>query len=89
MINQILKTLKKIKIKKKIFLVIKPTKVLKAFIDKNPRKIELNIFNRVRVHLSSFFNKKIVSKRHNKVDRLSLFWKIRSYIFIQLCKLYF
>ena len=39
-------------------LALKPTKVLKAFIDKNPRKIELNIFNRFRVHLSSFFNKK-------------------------------
>ena len=44
MINQILKTLNKIPIKKKDFLVIKPKKVLKAFIDKHPRKIELNIF---------------------------------------------
>ena len=63
-------------------LALKPTKVLKAFIDKNPRKIELNIFNRFRVHLTSFI-------MNNKVDRLSLFWKIRSYIFLQLCKLYF
>ena len=27
------------------------TKVLKAFIDKNPRKIEIDIFNRFKVHL--------------------------------------
>jgi len=40
-----------------ILETVKPTKVLKAFIDKNPRKIELNIFNRFRVLLSSFFNK--------------------------------
>ena len=72
-----------------ILETVKTTKVLKAFIDKNSRKIELNIFNRFMVHLSSFFNTKIIIKRHNKVDRLSLFLKIRSYILIQLGKLYF
>jgi len=73
-----------------ILETVKPTKVLKAFIDKNSRKIELNIFNRFRVHLSSFLTKKkIIIKMPNKVDRLSLFLKIRSYILIQLCKLYF
>ena len=41
-----------------IIETVDPTKVLKAFIDINPRKIELNIFNRFRVHLSSFFNNK-------------------------------
>ena len=41
-----------------ILETVDPTKVLKAFIDINPRKIELNIFIRFRVHLSSFFNKK-------------------------------
>ena len=30
-----------------ILETVKPTKVLKAFIDKNTRKIELNIFNRI------------------------------------------
>ena len=59
-----------------ILETVKPTKVLKAFIDKNPRKIEFNEFNRLRVHLSSFFNKQIIIKRYNKVGRLSLFWKI-------------
>ena len=56
-----------------ILETVKPTKVLKAFIDKKPRKIELNKFNRFMVHLSSFFNTKVIIKRHNKVDRLSLF----------------
>ena len=41
-----------------ILETVKPTKVLKALIDKNTRKIELNIFNRFRVHLSSFLTKK-------------------------------
>ena len=40
-----------------ILETVKPTKVLKALVDKNTRKIELNIFNRFRGHLSSF-NKK-------------------------------
>ena len=76
-------------INRDILETVDPTKVLKVFIDINPRKIELNIFNRFRVHLSLFFNKKIIIKMHNKVDRLSLFMKIISYTVIQLCKLYF
>jgi hypothetical protein len=30
-----------------ILETVKPTKVLKTFIDKNTRKIEINIFNRI------------------------------------------
>ena len=61
-----------------ILETVKPTKVLKAFIEKNSRQIELNIFKRFIVYLFSFFNKNINIKIHNKVDRLSLFWKIRA-----------
>ena len=35
---------------------------VKALIDKNPRKIESNIFNSFRVYLSLFFNKQIIIK---------------------------
>ena len=74
-----------IDIHRDILETVKPTKVLKAFIDKNTRKIELNIFNRFRVYLPSFVNK----KNNLKNPWQSLFWKIRSSIFIQLCKLYY
>jgi len=70
-----------------ILETVKPTKVLTAFIDKNIRKIELNIFNRFRVYLSSFFNKQeIIIKCITKMtgflysERLDL---------ISLYKLYF
>ena len=59
-----------------ILETVKPSKVLKAFISKNTRKIELNIFNRFIVDLYLFFNKKNKYKMQNKVYRLSLFWKI-------------
>ena len=48
-----------------ILETVKPTKVLKALVDKNTRKIELIIFNRFRVYLSSFFNKKMKIIMHN------------------------
>jgi len=37
-----------------ILETVNPTKVLKAFIDKNPRKNEFNVFNRLNI-----FNKYI------------------------------
>ena len=71
-----------------ILETVKPTKVLKAFIDKNPRKIEFNVFNRFRVYLSSFFNKKNNYKKAKQ--SWQAFFILEDLIcFIQLCKLYF
>ena len=70
-----------------ILETVKPTKVLKAFIDKNPRKIELNIFNRFRVYLSSFFNKQEIIIKC--ITKLTGFLYSERLDLISLYKLYF